>query len=634
MDKKIPLRILLVESGQDLAAAMLAGQDNFEIIRAERLTAAVRYFGEQHSMGRPCDILVLDLTTSAAAVNPLDQGLDAFRLARALFPGTAIVTLGSRADGDIVEEMISEGAEACLKKEGLEAKNLIATLKQSVLRNRAEMRRFRSLFDSAPIGIILAVGRRVVMANPDALATLGRSQEDLIPLSVLDLFPIKSRATLEKALDANGKGEIPEASFDADLARVDGTVLPCRVFVKGALLNNAPAVALYLAPLDKTLQRSDPKHGKMEALERMAGGVAHDFNNLLTTINGYSEYLLTLAGESGPMVKGLNAIRSAGEIAADLTRRLISFSGNGETEDSWLPVDEAIRQLTPRLQAMMGERIQIVFFLGAGDSMARLKPSQFDQILINLSTNAKEAMPKVGVLRITTRLVERSAPEEYTHLASKPGCHIVIDVEDTGIGMDSKVMECLFEPFFTTKSGGRGTGLGLATVYGILNQTGGGISVSSTQGHGTRFRVHLFSSPIQKVSTWEEGKGSGESILVVDDDSSLRDMLKTVLQRYGYSVMEAKTSEEAFELVKFSPGGVDLVLSDIMLHGEGGHELGKKLKKINPSQKMIFISGYSLESLEDRDIFIPADTFLEKPFTPSQLAAKVRTLLDKPVMIH
>jgi two-component system cell cycle sensor histidine kinase/response regulator CckA len=680
MPIRFPIRILLVEDRNGKAGSLLAGKPEFEIRVADKLATAVRSASEAQAAGLAPDILLLDIgdvdaeSFSADAMDVAGVGTDPFRMARALLPGIPIVTLSNHVEDSISEAMIAEGAQACLAKDGLDGRSLADALKQAVMRSRSESRRFRMLFDSAPIGILLAVGRRVVMANPSALATLGLTEEELAPLSVLDLFPASSRSVLGKALDAPGAGSasVPETSFAVELERRDGTFLRCRIFVKGALLNDAPAVALYLAPFTAAETTSvetaaaetatgeapsDRGHSrqsrKMDALGRLAGGVAHDFNNLLTAINGYSEHLLTLTGNEGPLASGLTAIRNAGDAAASLTRRLLTFSRADHTEEAALRVDEAIREMVPMLRGLLGGNVDLRLAPGAEGESARIEPKQFEQIILGLCANAKDAMPAGGILKITTEASGPDADESYTHLAAAPGPHVVITVEDTGTGMLPETLECLFEPFYTTKRGGRGTGLGLATVYGVISKAGGGISVRSAPGRGSSFRIHLpaaaalapagtngamgavpgastasSDAPTHRsaASSWRQD-GNHESILVVEDDSGLREMLRIVLERSGYSVLEAMSASDALDMLELNSEGADLVVTDMMLRGESGLDLAESLHAIRPGLPILFISGHPLETLADRGLKVPADAFLEKPFPPSLLADKVRALL-------
>jgi signal transduction histidine kinase len=673
------LSLLLIENRGGIARALLSSQSGFTVVHADRLSKASALCA-QAGPGAFHAVLV-DLSL------PESNGLDSFRRASALLPGTPLVALSQGQDPDLAETAIAEGAQACLSKDGLDGGALAQALRQAVLRHRAEARRYRALFDSAPIGILLAAGRRVAMANPAALEIIGRSEAELSRFSILELFPEGVRPLLEKALDA-ADGGIPPARFSVDLDRPGAPSLRCQVFVTGAMLNNAPAVALYVAAEETGAGErpdgsgpgeslpADPirQSRKMEALGRLAGGVAHDFNNLLTTINGYSEHLLTLPGVEGALASGLKAIRRAGDSAAAMTRSLMSFGhveigdigdigGIGETGKSrGVRVDAAIENTLSVLKRLVGDATEFRIDLQAGDASVRLDPGQLEQLLLNLCVNARDAMPDGGVLTLTTAVEDAAAVDwaSFSHLGPAKGLmngrvkgpvnapanmgpgrseHIVITVQDNGIGMDPETLECLFEPFYTTKRGGRGSGLGLSTVYGIVSQAGGGIGVASVPGKGSRFRIYLAceqaaeekDGPAASAPSVEKGwkpQPDRETILVVEDEPSLREMILAILERYGFSLMEAASADEAMEMLQENPDAVDLVVTDVMLRGDSGHELAESLQAIKPGLRTVFISGHSLESLADRDIVIPADAFLEKPFSPAQLAAKVRTVLD------
>jgi len=658
------LSILLIESRGGIARALLSSQTGFTVVHADRISKASALCAQAGSPGA-FQVILIDLSLQDS------KGLDSFRRAAALLPGAPLVAIQPDDDTALAETLIAEGAQACLNKDGLDGGALAQALRQAVLRNRAEARRFRALFDSAPIGILLAAGRRVIMANPAGLDILGRVETDLASVSVLDLFPPESRSRIEKALDA-AAGEIQESRFTSELERPRKPALRCQVFVTGAMLNDSPAVALYLASLDEkdeaaygatgrgmsragaaaagsasqgnmggteAAQEHARQARKMEALGRLAGGVAHDFNNLLTAINGYSEHLLTLPGVEGAIASGLKAIRRAGDTAAAMTRSLMSFSrSEGGTARS-MRVDEAIGEMAPVLQRLVGDVVEFRVKLEAGNAAVRLEPGQLEQLILNLCVNARDAMPAGGTLTLTTNVMDVAPGSAFTHLATGAGEHVVISVQDSGTGMGEETLECLFEPFYTTKRGGRGTGLGLATVYGIVSQAGGGINVTSVLGEGSRFRIFLSrdlalagseeGSPHQagQDSVWKPQQ-SRETILVVEDEPSLREMILTILQRYGFALLEAASAAEALDIVTERPNDVDLVVTDVMLRGEGGHELAEALQAVKPGLRTVFISGHSLESLADRDIILPADAFLEKPFSPAQLAAKVRAVLD------
>jgi two-component system cell cycle sensor histidine kinase/response regulator CckA len=640
------LSLLLIENRGGIARALLSSQPGFTVVHADRLSKASALCAQAEPGA--FQVILVDLSL------PESKGIESFRRASALLPGAPLVALNQGQDPDLAETAIAEGAQACLNKDGLDGGSLAQALRQAVLRHRAEARRYRALFDSAPIGILLAAGRRVAMANPAGLEIVGRSEAELSQSSILDLFPEGVRPLLEKALDAVD-GEIPQARFSVDLDRPNAPSLRCQVFVTGAMLNNAPAVALYLAaqeagvgerPRDAGMDEAFPaehlrQSRKMDALGRLAGGVAHDFNNLLTAINGYSEHLLTLPGVEGALASGLKAIRRAGDTAAAMTRSLMSFGHTEGGESRSVRVDAAIADMAPVLKRLVGDAIEFRIDLEADDASVRLDPGQMEQLVLNLCVNARDAMPDGGVLTLTTAVEDVAADDgaSFSHLAPALGGHIVITVQDNGIGMGPETLECLFEPFYSTKRGGRGSGLGLATVYGIVSHAGGGISVASVPGQGSRFRIYLAceqvaegnGGPVASAPTAEKGwkpQPNRETILVVEDEPSLREMILAILERYGFALLEAASAGEAMEIVAENAEAVDLVVTDVMLRGDSGYELAESLQEIKPGLRTVFISGHSLESLADRDIIIPADAFLEKPFSPAQLAAKVRSVLD------
>jgi signal transduction histidine kinase/CheY-like chemotaxis protein len=647
------LNILLIEGRGGIARALLSSQPGLTVVHADRISKASALCAH----GEPSagfQAVLIDLTLQET------KGIDSFRRAAALLPGAPLVAIHPGDDPALAETAIAEGAQACLLKDGLDGGSLAQALRQAVLRSRAEARRYRALFDAAPIGILLAAGRRVIMANPAGLELLGRSAADLAQASVLDLFPDEAWPLLEKALDASA-AEIPETRFTAELARPGSSSVRCQVFATSAMLNNSPAVALYLASQDviesgdgaasqpNSLLRTgaaarDPgttehmrQARKMEALGRLAGGVAHDFNNLLTAINGYSEHLLTLPGAEGAIASGLKAIRRAGDTAAAMTRSLMSFSRSDGMTARSVRVDAAIKEMEPVLQRLVGDVVEFRVRLDAGNAAVRMEPGQLEQLVLNLCVNARDAMPTGGTLTLTTSIGEVPQGAVFSHLATGPGEHVILGVRDTGTGMSPETLECLFEPFYTTKRGGRGTGLGLATVYGIVSQAGGGIDVTSVAGEGSGFRILLardqtaVDEPVPDAASsdpvWKP-QPNRETVLVVEDEPSLREMILAILQRYGFALLEAASAAEAMDIVTERPGEVDLVVTDVMLRGEGGHELAEALQSVKPGLRTVFISGHSLESLADRDIIVPADAFLEKPFSPAQLAAKVRSVLD------
>jgi PAS domain S-box-containing protein len=378
---------------------------------------------------------------------------------------------------------------------------------------------------------------------------------------------------------------------------------------------------------------------KMEAFGQLAGGVAHDFNNFLTTILGYCDLVLAETGRKGAVASHVAEIRGAAGRASVLTGQLLAFSRRQALEPRVVEVNSLIANLEGSLLRLIGENIRVVCHLHDEKQRAHIKvdPGQLTQLILNLAVNARDAMQNGGQLTLETSIVDVSkdtepacASEEFT-----PGQYVLISVADTGIGMSDEVKAHLFEPFFTTKEEGRGSGLGLATSYGIVRQSGGHIRVESESGKGTAVHVYLPKVPpppapsYKKPSAKKLPRGT-ETILVLEDDISVRHISVRVLRNLGYQVIEAANSDDAQRLISESAGRkVHLLLTDMVMPQMSGRRFADWLRSASPHIKVVFVSGYLEESLHPGDRRDPGMFFLPKPFDPEQLAAKVREALDK-----
>lgn len=372
---------------------------------------------------------------------------------------------------------------------------------------------------------------------------------------------------------------------------------------------------------------------KMEAVGRLAGGIAHDFNNLLTVIMGYSQVLLTELGPQHPLRGKIEETLKAGERAATLIRQLLTFSSKQSLDPKVLSLNTAVTSLENLLRRLIGEDIQLVSQLDPTNGRLRADQAQLEQILVNLVVNARDAMPKGGTLTIETAQVELTRSPVYHLTPLPPGPYVRLAVSDTGCGMDRKTQSHIFEPFFTTKEEGKGTGLGLSTVFGIVTQCGGAIDVTSRVGHGTRFDLYfpsiesdiLTTAPTQSLGQPQRGT---ETILLVEDEPSVRTLVRDELRKLGYQVVEAKNGIEACLLATQQAGSLQLLLTDVVMPGMGGRELAQHLSVIKPDLRTLFISGY----MDDIGIMAGQEegtsSFLQKPFTPEVLARAVRNLLD------
>ncbi|HSQ90818.1 MAG TPA: response regulator [Nitrospiraceae bacterium] len=372
---------------------------------------------------------------------------------------------------------------------------------------------------------------------------------------------------------------------------------------------------------------------KMEAVGRLAGGIAHDFNNLLTVIMGYSQVLLTELGPQHPLCGKIEETLKAGEKAATLIRQLLTFSSKQSLDPKVLSLNTAVTSLESLLRRLIGEDIHLVCKLDQANGRLRADQAQLEQVLVNLVVNARDAMPKGGTLTIETAQVELTSSPVYHLTPILPGPYVRLTVSDTGCGMDRKTQSHIFEPFFTTKGEGKGSGLGLSTVYGIVTQCGGAIDVTSRVSHGTRFDLYFPSAESDIITTaptqllGQPQRGT-ETILLVEDEPSVRMLVRDELRKLGYRVLEAKNGIEACLLATQQAGSFQLLLTDVVMPGMAGRELAQHLSVIKPDLRTLFMSGY----MDDVGIMAGQEegtsSFLQKPFTPEVLARAVRNLLD------
>jgi two-component system cell cycle sensor histidine kinase/response regulator CckA len=370
----------------------------------------------------------------------------------------------------------------------------------------------------------------------------------------------------------------------------------------------------------------------LESVGRLAGGVAHDFNNLLTVITGYTEFVQQQLPSDAPQQKDLLQIQAAAERAANLTHQLLAFARQQVIEPKVIQLNHLILNLDKMLRRLIGEDIELTTLTAPTLEPVLADPGQIEQILVNLAVNARDAMPDGGKLTIETAHV--TLDEDYTRLHPEvlPGHYTLFSVSDTGMGIEESVQQHIFEPFFTTKKKGKGTGLGLATCYGIVKQAGGHIWLYSEPGHGTTFKIYL---PCVKAAaeaavpqpSVERPRGS-ETILLVEDEPPVLKLAATVLRRQGYTVLEASNGQEALEMAGEYTGEIHLLLTDVIMPQMGGKALVALLQANHPGMKILYASGYTDDTIVHHGILKAGVAFLQKPFTPSSLAHKVRMTLD------
>lgn len=466
------------------------------------------------------------------------------------------------------------------------------------------------------------------------------SADEIRKLHPLDLFEGPDKHLLAERIASvfrNGYAEV-----EADFVTRSGKRIPYyfngvreQVEGKTCLLGMGIDISHYkhteqaLRDSDLRLQQAQ----KMEAVGLLAGGVAHDFNNLLTVINGYSDMLLDQVPAGSPLHEGLQQIYRAGERAKTLTRQLLTFGRKQLLEPRVLNPNNVITDVEKMLRRVLGENIQLSLSLSDSVGAVWADPGQMELILLNLAVNSRDAMPTGGSLVIETS--NTTLDENYCKGFSDllPGDYVLMAVSDNGSGIADDIKQRIFEPFFTTKATGKGTGLGLATVHGIVKQSRGHVAVYSELGLGSTFKVYL---PIVNTDTQPQHEASSkllpegnETVLLVEDEEAVRNLACQVLKGCGYKVLEAANGREACDLAKAWQGPIDVLVSDVVMPELGGRELAEQLSVLRPDCKILFLSGYSDDAVIRHDVLQSNYAFLQKPFTPSTLAQKLRAVLDQ-----
>ena len=371
---------------------------------------------------------------------------------------------------------------------------------------------------------------------------------------------------------------------------------------------------------------------KMDAVGRLAGGVAHDFNNLLTIITSYSELALDAVTRTGGLESKIQEILQAARRAAELTRQLLAFSRKQLLELKVVDVNRIVADMERLLQPLIGERVELQTRLAADLGRTRADAGQIEQVIMNLVVNSKDAMPEGGKITIQTANVDLHSDDlrrEYSYI--QPGAYVMLSVHDTGMGMDRETQARIFEPFFTTKEKGKGTGLGLSTVYGIIKQSGGYVLVQSEPRQGTTFQIYLplvdeAAEPAGSVRASQPENGGSETVLLVEDEESVRQLVRETLEAKGYRVMEAENAEVALQQLH-ELHDLDMLITDVVMPGMSGRELAARLSATHPHTRVLYLSGYTEDAIVHEGVLEPGTAFLQKPFTLQMLSRKVREVL-------
>ncbi|HEX3000138.1 MAG TPA: ATP-binding protein, partial [Armatimonadota bacterium] len=383
----------------------------------------------------------------------------------------------------------------------------------------------------------------------------------------------------------------------------------------------------------KQLEEELRQSQKMEAIGRLAGGVAHDFNNLLMPILTFGEMLLSRLEDGDPLQHYADQIVRTAERASALPRQLLAFSRRQILQPKVLELDTLITEMEKMLRTLVGEDISFSVQSAPGTGLVKADQVQLEQVLMNLSANARDAMPNGGSLLIETKNVELDAETVRLRPGCKPGRYVMLAVSDTGCGMDRETLAQIFEPFFTTKEKGKGTGLGLATVYGIVKQSGGDIRVYSEVGKGTTFKVYLprvdaAQEPVAATARDQQPRGGTETILLVEDEDAVRESVRELLDANGYHVLDASNGDAALALCGERQEPIHLLLTDVVMPGMSGNVLAERLRRMRPGIKTLFMSGYTEDAIVHHGVLLDGVSFLQKPFSPRTLASKVREVLD------
>jgi len=515
-------------------------------------------------------------------------------------------------------------------------------------RKRAELRlqeseeQYRLLFDSnpQPMWVYDEESLTFLAVNDAAIHHYGYSRAEFLAMTIRNIHPIEEAELLDEHV-AKRLREGDQRAFhssrvwkhrkkDASLIDVETAVSPIEFLGRHALLTLASDVTE-----KKRLETQLLQSQKMDSVGRLAGGVAHDFNNLLGVITGYGELLRKRIPDEPHVRRYVGDILKAAERAAGLTRQLLAFSRKQVLQPRILDLNTVVGEMEKMLGRLIGEDIQLVTVFAAGLRRVKADPGQMEQVLMNLAVNARDAMPRGGRLTIETANIDLDAAYARSRPGVKPGPHVMLAVSDTGHGMDQEVLGHIFEPFFTTKEAGKGTGLGLATVHGIVKQSGGHIFVYSEREQGTTFKVYLprlegAETVVEATPADEAGLQRGsETVLLVEDEESLRNIVREILEGTGYTVIEARHAGHALEIAERHPAPIPLLITDVVMPGMSGSDLATHLAASHPETRVLYMSGYTDDAVVLHGVLAADMAFLQKPFTAEVLARKVREVLDR-----
>jgi PAS domain S-box-containing protein len=496
-----------------------------------------------------------------------------------------------------------------------------------------------ALLESASQAIIAAdAAGAMVLANRRAEELFGYTREELLGATIEILLPESKRGShVQQRADYFSKPRPRPMGIGMELLgrRKDGTEFPVEVSLSHIHSDMGPFAIAFLTDItQRKLLEDQLLHAqKMEAVGRLAGGVAHDFNNMLTVISGYNRMMLDGMAPDDPLRSDAEEIQIAAERAAALTNQLLAFSRRQIMRPRVVAVNSIVSHIERMLHRLIGEDITLTLGLREDAGNIRTDPGHIEQAIVNLVVNSRDAMPDGGRIAIETANVVLDSTYARTHMGVRPGEFVMIAVTDTGHGMDAETRRHIFEPFFTTKAKGKGTGLGLATVYGMVKQSGGDIWVYSEPGHGTIFKLYFprIAAPADDIETDAELSNfhGSETVLVVEDEHAVRDLTVKILRQLGYEVLYAGSGPEAMAAAHNFQGEIALLLTDVVMPGMSGRQLADELQTHRPNIRVLYLSGYTEDTVVTHGVLDAGVDFLPKPFSREVLATKIREVLAK-----
>lgn len=545
---------------------------------------------------------------------------------------------GSMFSAEMAVTLLPDGSTVCVSRDVTDKKSA------ELARAEAETKYKMIIERVAAISYIAELGVDGIwhFVSPQVEDILGYTPEEWLAHSRdwIKCVPQEDHAVIWAAEEASLRDEQFQAEYR--IIRKDGKVVwvSDTAVVVTAGNDRHPMMEGIIVDITerKQMETQLQQSHRMEAVGRLAGGIAHDFNNLLTIMKGYAELALNRPGIPAGVQGDVRQIGDAAERASALVRQLLAFSRRQVLQPKALDLNANVQSLETLLRRLLGEDIEMVTACSADAGTIKADPSQIEQVVMNLVVNARDAMASGGRLTIETSNVELDDVYAGEHASVKAGHYVMLAVSDTGVGMDSETQAHIFEPFYTTKSGGRGTGLGLSTVYGIVKQSGGYIWVYSELGLGSTFKVYLprvegaTAGPVEKKEHIAALPGT-ETILLVEDEVGVRELAEVLLKQQGYKVLTAADTDDALRIAAERSGEIHLLLTDVVMPVLSGRELAKKITARYPQTRVLYMSGYTDNVIATGGVLEPGVAFLQKPFTPKGMAAKVREVLDAPISV-